>query len=127
MTATLAVFCGILGLLIGSFLNVVIWRVPRGESVVRPPSHCPHCDHRLAPLDNIPLLSWLALRGRCRYCGGPISARYPAVELTTGVLFAGLDLLRRAASLFDRADATHQLLQLRRLQRPLLIRARQRS
>ena len=92
MTAVTAAFSGLLGLMIGSFLNVVIWRVPRGESVVRPPSHCPHCDHQLAPLDNIPLLSWLALRGRCRHCGGPISARYPAVELTTGVLFAALAL-----------------------------------
>lgn len=90
MTAALAAFSGVLGLMIGSFLNVVIWRVPRGESVVRPPSHCPHCDHQLAPLDNIPLLSWLALRGRCRYCRGPISARYPAVELLTGVLFSTL-------------------------------------
>jgi leader peptidase (prepilin peptidase) / N-methyltransferase len=66
--------------------------VPRGESVVRPPSHCPHCDHQLAPLDNIPLISWLALRGRCRYCGGSISARYPAVELATGILFSALAL-----------------------------------
>lgn len=79
---------GILGLLIGSFLNVVIWRVPRGESVVSPPSHCPGCDTPISPRDNIPVLSWLLLRGRCRTCGQPISVRYPAVELLTGVLFA---------------------------------------
>lgn len=92
MTAVIAAFSGVLGLAIGSFLNVVIWRVPRGESVVRPPSHCPHCDHQLAALDNIPLLSWMVLRGRCRYCGGPIATRYPAVELGTALLFAGLAL-----------------------------------
>lgn len=78
------------GLLIGSFLNVVIWRVPRGESVVSPPSHCPSCGHQLAPRDNIPLVSWLLLRGRCRYCAAPISARYPAVELATGLVFGAV-------------------------------------
>jgi leader peptidase (prepilin peptidase)/N-methyltransferase len=80
-------FCSALGLLIGSFLNVVVWRVPRGESVVSPPSHCPGCDAPIRPWDNVPVLSWLVLRGRCRDCGEPISARYPAVELATGVLF----------------------------------------
>ena len=79
---------GILGLLIGSFLNVVIWRVPRGESVVSPPSHCPSCDTQLRPVDNIPLVSWLTLRGKCRYCGAAISPRYPIVELLTGLVFA---------------------------------------
>jgi len=68
----------------------VIWRVPRGESIVRPPSHCPGCDTPIAPRDNIPVVSWLLLRGRCRHCSNPISARYPAVELVTGALFAGL-------------------------------------
>src|SRR3954469_1946326 len=90
MTAITAVFCGVLGLLIGSFLNVVIWRVPRGESIVRPPSHCPACDSPIAPRDNIPVVSWLLLRGKCRSCGARISARYPAVELLTAGLFAGL-------------------------------------
>src|SRR3954469_15057557 len=90
MTAITAVFCGVLGLLIGSFLNVVIWRVPRGESIVRPPSHCPACDTPIAPRDNIPVVSWLLLRGKCRSCGARISARYPAVELLTAALFAGL-------------------------------------
>lgn len=81
----LAAICG---LLIGSFLNVVIWRVPRGESVVRPPSHCPRCARLIAARDNVPVLSWLLLRGRCRHCGEPISARYPGVELATGMIFA---------------------------------------
>ncbi len=76
------------GLAVGSFLNVVIWRVPRRESVVRPPSHCPSCDTAIAPYDNVPVLSWLLLRGRCRHCGTHISARYPSVELLTAVLFA---------------------------------------
>jgi leader peptidase (prepilin peptidase)/N-methyltransferase len=83
-----AVLAGVLGLVIGSFLNVVIWRVPRGESVVRPPSHCPGCDREITARDNVPVLSWLLLRGRCRHCGTPISVRYPAVELATAVLFA---------------------------------------
>lgn len=83
----LTVSCGVLGLIIGSFLNVVIWRVPRGESVVSPPSHCPSCDAEIGPLDNVPLVSWLVLRGHCRRCRAGISARYPAVELATGVLF----------------------------------------
>ena len=77
-----------LGLVVGSFLNVVIWRVPRGESVVRPPSACPACGHPVRPRDNVPVLSWLLLRGRCRDCGAPISPRYLVVELATGVLFA---------------------------------------
>ncbi|MCU1676347.1 MAG: peptidase domain protein [Frankiales bacterium] len=83
----LAPFAGVLGLLIGSFLNVVIWRVPRGESVVRPPSHCPGCDTEIKGRDNVPLVSWLLLRGRCRHCQTRISARYPMVELLTAVLF----------------------------------------
>jgi leader peptidase (prepilin peptidase)/N-methyltransferase len=67
-----------------------VWRVPRGESVVRPPSHCPRCDTPIAPRDNVPVVSWLLLRGKCRHCGEPISARYPFVELLTGAVFAGL-------------------------------------
>ena len=88
MTAFVVVVAGLFGLLIGSFLNVVVWRVPRGESIVSPPSHCPNCDAPIAPRDNIPVLSWLLLRGKCRHCGVRISARYPLVELLTGVLFA---------------------------------------
>lgn len=84
----LVVACGLVGLLIGSFLNVVVWRVPREESVVRPRSRCPQCDHAIRERDNIPVLSWLLLRGRCRDCGHPISKRYPLVEGATGLLFA---------------------------------------
>lgn len=76
-----------LGLAIGSFLNVVIWRVPRGENVAHPPSHCPSCDAAITPRDNIPVVSWLSLRGKCRSCGAAISARYPLVELGTAGLF----------------------------------------
>ena len=81
-----------LGLVIGSFLNVVIWRVPRGESIVRPPSHCPRCDAEITPYDNIPVLSWVLLRGRCRHCGAGISVRYPLVELACGVLWVAMAL-----------------------------------
>jgi leader peptidase (prepilin peptidase) / N-methyltransferase len=83
-------FAAPLGLMIGSFLNVVAYRLPRGESVVTPPSHCPGCDTQIKPWDNIPLLSWIFLRGRCRSCRERISPRYPLVELITGLLFAGL-------------------------------------
>lgn len=69
-----------LGACVGSFLNVVVWRVPREESVLRPPSHCPRCGTVLTWFENIPVLSWLALRGRCRHCQAPIALRYPAVE-----------------------------------------------
>src|SRR5690349_15358935 len=77
-----------LGLVIGSFLNVVAYRLPRGESIVRPRSRCTSCGAEVRALDNIPLLSWLVLRGRCRHCQVQISARYPVVELVTGVVFA---------------------------------------
>jgi leader peptidase (prepilin peptidase)/N-methyltransferase len=87
VTAFLVGTSTVLGLLIGSFLNVVVWRVPRGESVVSPPSACPRCGHRIRARDNVPVVSWLLLRGRCRDCGAPISARYPLVEAGTGVLF----------------------------------------
>jgi len=90
VTALVAAISGLYGLVIGSFLNVVIWRVPRRESIVRPPSHCPGCDAKIANRDNIPVFSWLLLRGRCRNCGTRISARYPLIELLTGVLFAAV-------------------------------------
>ncbi len=86
----LAVVAGVLGAVIGSFLNVVVHRLPRGESLVSPGSRCPSCETPVRPYDNVPVLSWLVLRGRCRACGAPISARYPAVELTTGLLFAAV-------------------------------------
>lgn len=81
---------GFLGLLVGSFLNVVIHRVPRRESVVRPRSRCPGCGNQLAERDNVPVLSWLLLGGRCRHCGMRISARYPLIEIGTGLLFAAV-------------------------------------
>jgi len=84
---TIAV-AAIAGLVVGSFLNVVIYRLPRGESLVRPGSHCPACGHALGALENIPIFSWLALRGKCRSCGAPIPIRYPLVELLTSALFA---------------------------------------
>ena len=80
----------ILGLLVGSFLNVVIWRVPNGGSVVRPRSFCPQCETPIRERDNIPVLSWLLLRRKCRACGEPISARYPAVELLSACLFGAV-------------------------------------
>jgi leader peptidase (prepilin peptidase)/N-methyltransferase len=83
----LVVLCACLGLAIGSFLNVVVWRVPRGESVVSPPSACPNCGHAIRNHDNVPVLGWLLLRGRCRDCGDRISARYPIVEAVTAILF----------------------------------------
>ena len=80
-------FVFIFGLLIGSFLNVCIWRLPREESIILPGSHCPVCSTVLGARDLVPVLSWLFLRGKCRFCGSKISARYPAVELLTGLLF----------------------------------------
>jgi leader peptidase (prepilin peptidase) / N-methyltransferase len=76
-----------LGACVGSFLNVVVWRLPRGESIVSPPSRCPYCEHRLAWYDNLPVIGWLKLGGRCRYCHNPISAQYPTVEFLTGLMF----------------------------------------
>ncbi|WP_210479829.1 A24 family peptidase [Naasia sp. SYSU D00948] len=83
-----AVLLGAFGSLLGSFLNVVIYRVPRGLSVVSPPSACPGCAMRIRPHDNVPVLSWLLLRGRCRSCRMPIPIRYPLVELGTAAAFA---------------------------------------
>lgn len=87
MDILLLALVALLGLAVGSFLNVVVWRVPRDESVVHPPSACPRCGHAIRPADNVPVVSWLVLRGRCRDCGEPISRRYPAVEAATAVLF----------------------------------------
>ncbi len=77
----------VFGLLVGSFANVVIWRLPRGESLVHPPSRCPRCEAPVRWFDNIPVLSWMALRGRCRDCGSPIASRYPVVEAASGTLW----------------------------------------
>jgi leader peptidase (prepilin peptidase)/N-methyltransferase len=83
-------FGAIFGLAIGSFLNVVVHRVPAGLSVATPPSACPKCDRPIRGADNIPVLSWFLLRGRCRDCALPISARYPVVEAVTGLLFVAV-------------------------------------
>ena len=84
----LTVVGGVVGLIAGSFLNVVAYRVPRGLSVVRPRSACPGCGHEIRSRDNVPVLSWLLLRGRCRDCGSGISMRYPLVEAGTAAAFA---------------------------------------
>lgn len=83
----LVLAASLLGLLVGSFLNVVIARVPAGASVVSPRSRCPRCDTEIRSRDNVPVVSWLVLRGRCRDCAEPISVRYPAVELLTAAVF----------------------------------------
>ena len=88
------VLIGLLGLLVGSFLNVVIHRLPRGESLVRPASRCPSCGAAIKPYDNVPVLSWLLLRGRCRNCGVAIGVRYPIVEALTAAVFVGAALAR---------------------------------
>lgn len=92
VTTALAVVCGVLGLAVGSFLNVVIHRIPRHESCVRPGSRCPRCATPVRPLDNLPVLSWLLLRGHCRSCRQPISARYLVVEMLTATIFAAMAL-----------------------------------
>jgi leader peptidase (prepilin peptidase)/N-methyltransferase len=89
MAAMIAI-AAVFGLVIGSFLNVVIYRVPLGLSVVKPRSRCNNCGHEITAIENVPVLSWLVLRGKCRECKAPISIRYPAIELLTGVLFAGV-------------------------------------
>lgn len=88
-----AALAGLAGLAVGSFLNVVAHRVPAGRSVIRPPSACPACDHPIRPADNVPVVSWLLLRGRCRHCGARISLRYPLLELAGGLLFAATALV----------------------------------
>jgi len=85
-------FVFIFGTLFGSFLNVVIYRIPRGENVAFPASHCPHCNTNLKPWHNVPLFSWLFLRGRCAFCGVPISAQYPVIELLSGIIAAAVYL-----------------------------------
>lgn len=87
MTAPEIALVGVFGLMVGSFLNVCIARLPRGESIVTPPSTCPKCRRRLAWRDNIPVVSYLLLKGKCRQCAAPISARYPLVEVATAIAF----------------------------------------
>jgi leader peptidase (prepilin peptidase) / N-methyltransferase len=78
----------VVGSCVGSFLNVVVYRLPRGQSLIYPPSRCPNCEHRLAWYDNMPVIGWIRLGGKCRYCRKPISMRYPIIEAVTGSLFA---------------------------------------
>lgn len=92
----------ILGLMVGSFLNVCIGRLPAGESIVSPPSRCPSCGTRLAWRDNIPVLSWIWLGGKCRTCRVPISPRYPIVELATAIVFVVQGLMIEASPFEDR-------------------------
>jgi leader peptidase (prepilin peptidase) / N-methyltransferase len=93
-----ATFAGVLGAIVGSFLNVVAYRLPRHESLITPASHCPRCGTPVKPYDNVPILSWLALRGHCRSCGGSISPRYPLIEALTAALCVGAVLARHSTS-----------------------------
>jgi len=92
MQAAYIGLAAVLGAVIGSFLNVVAYRLPRGESLATPASRCPSCETPIKPYDNVPVLAWLWLRGRCRSCGEPISIRYPLVEAVTAALCAGVVL-----------------------------------
>ena len=93
-SAAEVVAAGLFGAVIGSFLNVVAHRVPLGESLLSPPSRCPECEAPVKPYDNVPVVSWLLLRGRCRNCGTRISPRYPLVELATALVFAAVVAVR---------------------------------
>jgi leader peptidase (prepilin peptidase)/N-methyltransferase len=90
-------FAAIGGLIVGSFLNVVAIRLPRGESLIAPGSHCPNCGTPIKPYDNVPVIGWLLLRARCRSCGTPISARYPIVEALCAVLAVAVVLVKHSA------------------------------
>lgn len=92
-----AVFAGALGAVIGSFLNVVVYRLPKGISLVRPRSQCPGCGSFVKPYDNLPVIGWLMLRGRCRSCSQPISARYPVVEAVTAALAVAVVLVKHSS------------------------------
>ena len=102
MTALLALYATMMGTAVGSFLNVCIHRLPLGLSLVWPASHCPSCGAGVKPYDNVPIASYIWLRGRCRSCRAPISIKYPLVELTTGLLFLGAFLLFDSPVLFQR-------------------------
>ncbi len=123
MSALATVFVAAFGAVVGSFLNVCIYRLPRGASIVWPASACPHCGRSLAWFENIPLASWAALRGRCRTCRAPIAIRYPIIEATTaalfvacwwlygpGVLFASRLVFGCALIVLFAIDLEHQLL-----------------
>jgi leader peptidase (prepilin peptidase)/N-methyltransferase len=91
------IFAAMFGAVLGSFLNVVVYRLPRGESLVTPGSHCPSCSAAVKPYDNVPVLAWVWLHGRCRACRAAISPRYPLVEAATGALLAGVVLTQSSA------------------------------
>jgi prepilin signal peptidase PulO-like enzyme (type II secretory pathway) len=119
MTAThhaiLAALAMVIGSCVGSFLNVCAYRIPQGLSPVRPASHCPGCRSAVRPRDNLPILGWLILGGRCRDCRMPISPRYPLVELIVGLLFAGAYAVRVAApggDILDEVGVGYMLLRL---------------
>ena len=97
MLATEIIFAALFGAVLGSFLNVVAYRLPRGESLVSPGSHCPSCSASVKPYDNVPVLAWMWLHGRCRACRAAISPRYPLVEFATGALCAGVVLTQTSA------------------------------
>jgi leader peptidase (prepilin peptidase)/N-methyltransferase len=93
MALFVVIVCFLVGLVLGSFLNVVVARVPNGESIVQPASHCPSCETPVRWYDNVPLVSWLVLRGRCRDCGWRIPARYPLLELAGGLVGAAVGIV----------------------------------
>jgi prepilin signal peptidase PulO-like enzyme (type II secretory pathway) len=93
METLLIIWLAMIGATVGSFLNVVIYRLPRGESIVSPPSHCPKCNHKIRPYDNLPILGWFFLGGKCRDCKLPISFRYPLVEILACVIVASFSAL----------------------------------
>jgi leader peptidase (prepilin peptidase)/N-methyltransferase len=97
MTATEIIFAALIGAMLGSFLNVVVYRLPRGESLLSPRSHCPTCNVSVKPYDNVPVVAWMWLHGRCRACRAAISPRYPLVEAATAALCAGVVLARSSA------------------------------
>jgi leader peptidase (prepilin peptidase)/N-methyltransferase len=115
-SAVLVIGVGAFGLLIGSFLNVVVYRVPNGMSIVSPPSACPHCDARIKSYDNIPVVSWLMLGGKCRACKAAISRRYPLVEAGVAVFFAAVVVWAlvdgRGAGTRADADATARVFEI---------------
>ncbi len=98
MTAAVIILVALMGAVLGSFLNVVVYRLPRGESLVYPGSHCPSCSAAVKPYDNVPVLAWMWLHGRCRACRAAISPRYPLVEATTAALCTGVVLSRSSAA-----------------------------
>jgi leader peptidase (prepilin peptidase)/N-methyltransferase len=106
MMTLFIVLAAVCGLAIGSFLNVVIYRVPQGLSIVRPRSACPRCGNEIRSRDNVPVVSWLLLRGSCRDCGEPISAFYPIVEIVTALAFTGIAWAALSSSLWSSPSAS---------------------